>query len=157
MDKFEHEKHNRRERVYKYPRINLLPTKEVRKRTAQREAQRESDNEDSRCLILYRDFFRDPHNNHHLENFRTRRKLLDLPSSREDDLRRGQKVFSKFTSNSEKYREFMTPLDLWFWDPSNSEMISKYRTELEKIAEEKIVQKNQDDLKRLRRTRFELD
>ena len=51
----------------------------------------------------------------------------------------------------------MTPLDLWFWDPSNSEMIAKYRTELEKIAEEKIVQKNQDDLKRLRRTRFELD
>ena len=60
MDKFEHEKHNRRERVYKYPRINLSPTKEERKRTAKREAQRESDNEDSRCLILYRDFFRAP-------------------------------------------------------------------------------------------------
>ena len=157
MDKFEHEKHNRRERVYKYPRINLSPTKEERKRTAKREAQRESDNEDSRCLILYRDFFRDPNNNHHLENFRTRRNLLDLPIALEDDLRRGWKVFSKFTSNSEKYKEFMTPLDLWFWDPSNSEMIAKYRTELEKIAEEKIVQKNQDDLKRLRRTRFELD
>jgi|APCry1669189034_1035192.scaffolds.fasta_scaffold148800_2 hypothetical protein len=158
MDKFEHEKHNRRERVYKFPKINLtLTEKQAEQKERERIAQREADISQLRCLALYRDFFRNPRNYKHVQEYGSKRRLQNLPDAYEEDLLKGQKEFSKLVVNSAKYREYMTPLDFYWSDESNKINYENYRAGVEAIREEEAKAKNLSMLEALKRHRFEAD
>jgi hypothetical protein len=155
MDKFAHEKHNRRERVYKFPKPNIFLTSQKTERD--RIAQHDAEITHLRHLSLYRDFFRNPRNYKHVEEYGNRRKLLNLPADYEEGLLAGRKVFSKLEINSEKYRYYMTPLDLYFWDESNKINYENYRAGVKAVKEEEIKAKNESMLETLKRNRFEPD
>ena len=155
MDKFEHEKHNRRERVYKFPRINLWA--ESAENTAKLNKQRERDALELRCLSLYRDFFRNPGNHEYVRERILSKRFSDLSLNLKEELKIGAKIFGLIAYGSERYKEFMTPRELLFWDESNRVTFEKYRAAIESLKETNRMQKNQDMLNALRRTRFELD
>ena len=153
MDKFEHEKHNRRERVYKYPRINLW-ARSVENSAKQRK-QSERDALELRCLSLYRDFFRNPRNHEYVGETFNSKKFSDIALDLKEDLKKGSQAFRLIEYGSKRYREFMTPRELLFWDESNKVMYEKYRAAKESLKEINEIQKNQDMLNALRRNRFE--
>ena len=152
MDKFEHEKHNRRERVYKYPRINLWD--QSSKRSAARKKQTERDALELRCLALYRDFFRNPRNHEYVGQAFNSKKFLELSLELKEDLKIGSKAFGLIQYGSERYKEFMTPRELLFWDESNSVMYKKYRAEIDSLGEESELRRNEEMLRSLRQIRF---
>ena len=153
MDKFEHEKHNRRERVYKYPRINLW-ARSVENSAKQRKHS-ERDALELRCLSLYRDFFRNPRNHEYVGETFNSKKFSDIGLDLKEDLKKGSQAFRLIEYGSKRYREFMTPRELLFWDESNKVMYEKYRAAKESLKEINEIQKNQDMLNALRRNRFE--
>jgi len=153
MDKFEHEKHNRRERVYKYPRINLWDQSSRKSEAAEKKAQRDAF--DLRCLTSYRDFFRNPRNHEHVGESLKSKKFSDLSLEFMEELKIGSKVFGLIEYGSERYKEYMTPRELLFWDESNSDMCKKYRAEIESLKIENEIRRNEDMLRALRRSRFE--
>ena len=155
MDKFEHEKHNRRERVYKYPRINLWA--ESGENSAKLRKQAERDALELRCLSLYRDFFRSPRNHEYVRESILSKRFSDLPLNLKEELKIGKKIFGLIAYGSERYKEFMTPRELLFWNESNRVTFEKYRADIESLKEIDRIQKNQDMLNALRRNRFELD
>ena len=153
MDKFEREKHNRRERVYKYPRINLWGDAS----SIQSQKEREKEATEVKCLELYRDFFRNPSNHEYIEKIYRARKFSNLPEDLRKELLIGLKAFNSIEYGSEMYKRFMTPMQLLFWDQSNKEMYEKYRADIESIEEMNRAHKNQAMLNALRRKRFEPD
>ena len=153
MDKFEREKHNRRERVYKYPRINLWGDAS----SIQSQKEREKEATEVKCLELYRDFFRNPSNHEYIEKIYRARKFSNLPEDLRKELLIGLKAFNSIEYGSEMYKRFMTPMQLLFWDESNKEMYEKYRADIESIEEMNRAHKNQAMLNALRRKRFEPD
>jgi hypothetical protein len=155
VDKFEHEKHNRRERVYKFPRINLW-TESVAN-LAKLNKQRERDALELRCLSLYRDFFRNPRHHEYVGETILSKRFSDLPLNLNDDLKTGAKIFRLIEYGSERYKEFMTPREILFWDESNRVVFEKYRAAIESLKEVNRIQKNQDMLNALRRNGFERD
>ena len=158
MDKFEHEKHNRRERVYKFPKINLsLTDKQAEQKELDRIALRDADISQLRCLALYRDFFRNPQNYRYVQEYGKRRKLQNLPAAHEEELLKGQKEFSKLKPNSATYREYMTPLDFYFSDELNKINYENYQAGVEAIKEEEAKAQNLSMLEALKRHRFEAD
>ena len=158
MDKFEHEKHNRRERVFKFPKINLyLSERQAEQKERERVARRNADIGQLRCLALYRDFFRNPRNYKYVEEYGSKRRLQNLPAAYEDDLLKGQKEFSKLLVNSAKYREYMTPLDFYWSDESNKINYENYRAGVEFVREEEAMAQNFSMLEALKRQRFEAD
>ena len=153
MDKFEHEKHNRRERVYKYPRINLWDQSSRKSEAAEKKAQRDAF--DLRCLTSYRDFFMNPRNHEYVGESLKSKKFSDLSLEFMEELKIGSKVFGLIEYGSERYKEYMTPRELLFWDESNSDMCKKYRAEIESLKIENEIRRNEDMLRALRRSRFE--
>jgi len=151
MDKFEHEKHNRRERVYKYPRINLWGDAS----SIQSQKEREKKANEFKCLEFYRDFFRNPSNREYIGKIYRARKFSNLPEDLRKELLIGLKAFNSIEYGSEMYKRFMTPMQLLFWDESNKEMYEKYRADIESIEEMNRAHKNQAMLNALRRKRFE--
>lgn len=152
-DKFQHEKHNRRERVYKYPRINLWSGSIDA--AARLQKRREKEELEKKCLALYRDFFRNPRNESFVEFPLRSKKFDELPESLLSQLKIGSKVFKTLQYESEKYREFMTPRELLFWDISNEEMYKKYRADIELLREQDEVAKNKAMIEALQRKRFQ--
>lgn len=153
MDKFEHEKHNRRERVYKYPRINLWERSSKDSDALRIRSRQEA--LELRCLMLYRDFFRNPRNHEYVGEAFNSKKFSDFSLEFKEELKLGAKVFGLIEIGSEKYKAYMTPRELLFWDESNSDMYKKYRNEIESVKEEIQARKNEDMLRALRSTRFE--
>ena len=153
MDNFEREKHNRRERVYKYPRINLWGDAS----SIQSQKEREKEATEVKCLELYRDFFRNPSNHEYIKKIYRARKFSNLPEDLRKELLIGLKAFNSIEYGSEMYKRFMTPMQLLFWDESNKEMYEKYRADIESIEEMNRAHKNQAMLNALRRKRFEPD
>jgi hypothetical protein len=158
MDKFEHEKHNRRERVYKFPKTNLyLTEKQAEQKERERIAQRDIDISQRRCLALYRDFFRNPRNYKYVEEYGSKRRLQNLPAAYEEDLLKGQKEFSKLEVNSAKYHEYMTPLDFYWGDESNKINYENYYAGVAAVREEEVKAQNLSMLEALKRHRFKAD
>ena len=155
MDKFEHEKHNRRERVYKYPRINLWM--DSKKASSDLRKQSEKDALELKCLELYRDFFRNPRNHKYVGESLKSRIFMNFSPELQEQLKFGAKVFGKIEVGSGRYLEFMTPREFLFWDESNREMYEKYRAALKSLQKTDEIQRNQNMLDALRRTRFESD
>jgi hypothetical protein len=152
MDKFEHEKHNRRERVYKYPRINLWDHSSRKSDAAEKKAKRDA--LELRCLSLYRDFFRNPRNHEYVGESLKSKKFSELSLELKEELKIGSKVFGLIAHGSDRYKAFMTPRELLFWDESNQEMYEKYLDEKESVKEENEIRKNEDMLRALRSSRF---
>jgi hypothetical protein len=153
VDKFEHEKHNRRERVYKFPRIKIWDQSSKDSDELRKKANKEA--LESRCLALYRDFFRNPRNREYVgESFNSKR-FAELPINLMDDLKMGSKAFRSIEFGSNRYKEYMTPRELLFWDDSNNDMNRQYRSEIDSLKEQNDRQKNEDMLRALRRSRFE--
>ena len=155
MDKFEHEKHNRRERVYKYPRINLWANSV--ENLAKARKRRERDALELRCLSLYRDFFRNPRNHEYVGETFNSKKFSDIGLDLKEDLVKGFKAFRLIEYGSERYKQFMTPREMLFWDDSNGVMNEKYGADIESLKESNLLQRNQDMLNALRRNKFESD
>ena len=155
MDKFEHEKHNRRERVYKYPRINLWANSVENLAKARKRSERDA--LELRCLSLYRDFFRNPRNHEYVGETFNSKKFSDIGLDLKEDLIKGSKAFSLIEYGSERYKEFMTPREMLFWDDSNGVMNEKYGADIESLKESNLLQRNQDMLNALRRNKFESD
>lgn len=155
MDKFEHEKHNRRERVYKYPRINLWANSVENLAKARKQSERDA--LELRCLSLYRDFFRNPRNHEYVGETFNSKKFSDIGLDLKEDLVKGFKAFRLIEYGSERYKEFMTPREMLFWDDSNGVMNKKYRADIESLKESNLLQRNQDMLNALRRNKFESD
>ena len=153
MDKFEHEKHNRRERVFKYPRINLWGQSSKRSDALRKTS--EKDALELRCLGLYRDFFRNPRNHEFVGEALNSKKFSKFSLELNEELKMGSKFFKLIEYGSDRYKEFMTPRELLFWDESNSYMHKKYRAEIESLKVETEIQKNEDMLRALRTSRFE--
>jgi hypothetical protein len=153
MDKFEHEKHNRRERVYKYPRINLWDQSSRKSEVTEKNAKRDA--LELRCLSLYRDFFRNPRNHEYVgESFKSK-KFSDLSLELKEELKIGSKAFGSIEHGSDRYKAFMTPRELLFWDESNRDMYEKYLAEKESVKVENEIRRNEDMLRALRSSRFE--
>jgi hypothetical protein len=72
-----------------------------------------------------------------------------------EELKMGSKFFKLIEYGSDRYKEFMTPRELLFWDESNSDMHKKYRGEIESLKVESEAQRNEDMLRALRSSRFE--
>lgn len=155
MDKFAHEKHNRRERVYKFPRINLW--KDSSEIASALRKQGENQALEYKCLELYRDFFRNPKNHEYLQEPLKSRKFLKFSEEFLEQLKFGSKVFGRIEIGSTKYKEFMTPRELLFWDESNKIMYENYRAAIKSLEEINRIESNENMLNRLRRTRFESD
>ena len=155
MDKFEHEKHNRRERVYKYPRINLWANSVENLAKARKRSERDS--LELRCLSLYRDFFRNPRNHEYVGETFNSKKFSDIGLDLKEDLVKGFKAFRLIEYGSERYKQFMTPREMLFWDDSNGVMNEKYGADIESLKESNLLQRNQDMLNALRRNKFESD
>ena len=155
MDKFEHEKHNRRERVYKYPRINLWANSVENLAKARKRSERDA--LELRCLSLYRDFFRNPRNHEYVGETFNSKKFSDIGLDLKEDLVKGFKAFRLIEYGSERYKQFMTPREMLFWDDSNGVMNEKYRADIESLKESNLLQRNQDMLNALRRNKFESD
>ena len=153
MDKFEHEKHNRRERVFKYPRINLWDQSPTNSAALRKKSIREA--LELRCLGLYRDFFRNPCNHEYVREAFNSKKFSVFSLELMEELKIGSKVFGLIEYGSERYKEYMTPRELLFWDESNSDMYKKYRAEIESLKIENEIRRNEDMLRALRRNRFE--
>jgi hypothetical protein len=152
MDKFEHEKHNRRERVYKYPRISLWDHSSRKSDAAEKKAKRDA--LELRCLSSYRDFFRNPRNHEYVGESLKSKKFSELSLELKEELKIGSKVFGLIAHGSDRYKAFMTPRELLFWDESNQEMYEKYLDEKESVKEENEIRKNEDMLRALRSSRF---
>ena len=155
MDKFEHEKHNRRERVYKYPRINLWANSVENLAKARKRSERDA--LELRCLSLYRDFFRNPRNHEYVGETFNSKKFSDIGLDLKEDLVKGFKAFRLIEYGSERYKQFMTPREMLFWDDSNGVMNEKYGADIESLKESNLLQRNQDMLNALRRNKFESD
>ena len=152
-DKFEHEKHNRRERVYKYPRINLWSGSIDA--AARLQKRREKEELEKKCLALYRDFFRNPKNESFVEFPLSSKKFDVLPEALLSELKIGSKVFKKIDYGSAEYRNFMTPRELLFYDASNEEMYEKYRADIELIREQEEIARRTAMIDALQRNRFQ--
>jgi hypothetical protein len=83
------------------------------------------------------------------------KKFSDIALDLKEDLKKGSQAFRLIEYGSKRYREFMTPRELLFWDESNKVMYEKYRAAKESLKEINEIQKNQDMLNALRRNRFE--
>jgi hypothetical protein len=153
MDKFEREKHNRRERVYKYPRINLWAETQVTKAKYRKDREREV--LELRCLNLYRDFFRNPANSEYVSKPIRPKEFSDISAELFNELRIGSKVFDLIEYDSDRYKEFMTPRQLLFWGELNELNYQKYRADVEAIKEEEMKSKNRSMIEALKRRRFE--
>ena len=153
MDKFEHEKHNRRERVYKYPRINLWSGSTDA--AARLQKRREKEELEKKCLALYRDFFRNPKNERFVEFPLTSKKFDVLPEALLSQLKIGSKVFKKIEYGSAEYRNYMTPRELLFYDASNEEMYEKYLSDKELIREQEEIARRTAMIDALQRNRFQ--
>ena len=155
MDKFEHEKHNRRERVYKYPRINLWANSVENSAKGLKRSERDA--LELRCLLLYRDFFRNPRNHEYVGETFNSKKFSDIALDLKEDLIKGSKAFRLIEYGSERYKEFMTPREMLFWDDSNKVIYEKYGAAVESLKEINVIQRNQDMLNALRRNQFGSD
>ena len=155
MDKFEHEKHNRRERVYKYPRINLWIDSKQASSNLRKQSKKET--QEYKCLEVYRDFFRNPRNHEYVSEPLKSRKFMKFGPELQEQLKIGAKVFGKIEVGSKKYMEFITPREFLYWDDSNREMYESYRAAIESLRKTDEIQKNQNILNALRRNRFESD
>jgi hypothetical protein len=153
MDKFEHEKHNRRERVYKYPRINLWAQSTKKSDAAEKKGKRDAF--ELRCLGLYRDFFRNPRNHEYVGEALNSKKFSDVSLDLKEELKIGSKVFGLIEHGSDRYKAFMTPRELLFWDESNRHMYEKYLAEKESVKVDNEMRRNEDMLRALRSSRFE--
>jgi hypothetical protein len=108
-----------------------------------------------RGLGLYRDFFRNPCNHEYVGEALNSKKFSDVSLDLKEELKIGSKVFRLIEHGSDRYKAFMTPRELLFWDESNRDMYEKYLAEKESAKVENEIRRNEDMLRALRSSRFE--